>query len=71
MATPLSVFKKAKNGTFARKRIELDPQIHIYLESVSQGERHKHIYMAAPLSDLEKKRYFFPEKGMELQADTT
>ena len=34
------------------ERLKLDPQTHIYLESLSPGERHKHIYMATPHSVL-------------------
>ena len=36
------------------KRMELDPQIHVYLESVSPGECHKH--MDTPLSVLKKAK---------------
>ena len=56
--------KKAKKMVILpEKRMELDPQTHIYLESVSQGEHHKHIYMATPLRVFKKK-----EKIIELQA---
>ena len=44
------------------KGMELHPQSHTYLESVSPEERQKHIYMATSL-----KKFFFPEKRMELQ----
>ena len=62
------VFKKPKMVFLPEKGMELDPQTHIYLESVSPGARHKHIYMAAPLSVFKKKpkMVFFPLK-MELQ----
>ena len=61
MATPLSVLKKAKNGTLARKKNgdrTKNPYIYIYiyLESVSPGERHKHIYMATHLSVFKKPK---------------
>ena len=52
-----------------KKRMELDPQTNIHLKSVSPEERHKHIYMATPLSALKKaKMVCLPEKRMELQA---
>ena len=70
MATTLFVFKKAKNGTFAEKRMELDPQTHIDLQSVSPEEHHAHICMATPLSVFKKKpkMVLLSEKRMGLQA---
>ena len=51
-------------------RLKLDPQIHIYLESVSPGECYKHVYITTTLFVLKKKpkMVLLPEKGMELQA---
>ena len=51
------------------KRMELDPQTHIYLEIVSPREHDKHIYMVTPLSVLKTKpkMVLLPQK-MELQA---
>ena len=39
------------------KGMELHPQSHTYLESVSPEERQKNIYMATPL-----KNFFFQKK---------
>ena len=39
----------------SEKRMKLDPLTHMYLESVSPGECHEHIYKATPLSVLKKK----------------
>ena len=52
MAHPF-LYKKAKNGTFATKK-GARPTTHIYLESVSPRQCHKHIYMTTSLSILKK-----------------
>ena len=52
---PFLYLKKSKM-VLLREKMELDPQSHIYLESVSPGERHKHIYMATPLLVFKKKK---------------
>ena len=55
---------------FTLEWLKLNPQTHIYLESVSPGECLKYVYMATPLSIFKKnqKWYFFQKKIMELQA---
>ena len=49
--------------------LRLDPHTHIYiyLESVSQWERHEHVYVATPLSVLKKhnKNDIFCQKKKE------
>ena len=71
MATPLSVFRKAKNVIFfSEKRMDLDPQTHIYLESVLPGKSYKHIYMATSLSVKKPKKGILPEKRVELNPQT-
>ena len=47
--------------------MELDPQTHIYFESMLPGEYHKHIYMATPHSVFKMpKIVLLPEKKKEL-----
>ena len=53
---PFLFSKKPKIVLLPEIRMELDPQTHIYLESVSPGELHEHIYMATPLSVLKTNK---------------
>ena len=57
---------------FTLERLKLDPQTHIYiyiyLESVSPGERHEHVYMATPLLYKIKAKNDLCQKKMELHA---
>ena len=41
---------------FTFEWLKLDPQTHIYLESVSPRERLKHVYIAIPLSVIKKAK---------------
>ena len=64
---PFSIKTSPKMVLLSENRIKLDTQTHIYLESVSSGVRHKHIYMATPLSIFIKaKNGILPETRMEL-----
>ena len=38
------------------KTVEVRLQAHIYLEPVSSGERHKHIYVVIPISVFKKAK---------------
>ena len=48
---------------FTLEQLKLDPQIHIYLESVSPGKHYEHVYMATPTSVFLKIGTFCQKKN--------
>ena len=64
MCDRLSAYSK-----FTLENLELNQQIHIYIESVSLGQHFNYINMDTPIYPIKKsKMILLQEKCMELQA---